>query len=108
MEPLYIKIKETRKARGLTQQQLAERVGYTDRSTVARIEAGEIDLPQSKIIQFAEALGVSPRYLMGWSSEDSTTDSLMAEIKTLPDDSKKHLLAYIKLMKDSPGFDPDK
>lgn len=108
MEPLYEKIKETRKTKGLTQQQLAELVGYNDRSTIARIEAGEIDLPQSKIVQFAEALGVTPGYLMGWTSEDSTTDSLMAEIKKLPDGSKKHLLAYIKLMKDVWESNPDK
>lgn len=108
MEPLYINIKETRKAKNLTQQQLAELVGYNDRSTIARVEAGEIDLPQSKIKQFADALGVTPAYLMGWSSDDLTTDSLMNEIEPLPASQKKHLLEYIKFLKNAPGFDNDK
>lgn len=82
MEPLYENIKNTRKLRGLTQQQLAEMVGYNDRSTVARIEAGEIDLPQSKIKQFADALGVSPAYLMGWTSDGSRSVDI------------EHLLSY--------------
>jgi repressor LexA len=33
---------------------------------IAKIEKGQIDLPQSKIEQFAEALNVSPSQLMGW------------------------------------------
>lgn len=35
------KIKQLRKERGLTQKQLAEMVGYTDRSMIAKIEAGK-------------------------------------------------------------------
>ena len=58
-------IKALRKQLGLSQEELAIKVGYTDRSSVAKIEAGLVDLTQSKIAAFAAALGVSPAQLMG-------------------------------------------
>lgn len=64
---LHENIKLLRETRGLSQQELAALVGYTDRSSIAKIEAGQVDLSQSKIAAFAKALGVSPAYLMGWS-----------------------------------------
>ena len=66
MLKLYENIKIRRKALKMTQEELAKRTGYTDRSSIARIEKGEIDLPQSKILQFADALETTPSVLMGW------------------------------------------
>ena len=66
---LYANIRACRKAAKMTQEELAHRTGYTDRSSIARIEKGEIDLPQSKILQFAEALGTTPSHLMGWDQQ---------------------------------------
>lgn len=71
MLKLYENIKIRRKALKMTQEELAKRTGYTDRSSIARIEKGEIDLPQSKILQFADALETTPSVLMGWVSEES-------------------------------------
>ena len=39
---------------------------YNNHSTIGRIEAGKVDIPQSRIVQFSEVLGVSVAYLMGW------------------------------------------
>lgn len=44
------KIKERRAALGMTQQDLAELVGYKDRSAVNKIETGENDINQTKIV----------------------------------------------------------
>ena len=63
------KIKERRIALNLSQRDLAERMGYSNHSTIARIEAGKVDLPQSKIVQFAEVLKISIADLMGWKDE---------------------------------------
>lgn len=62
------KIKDRRTQLGWSQRDLASRMGYTH-STVGRIETGKIDIPQSRIVQFAEVLGVSVAYLMGWDEE---------------------------------------
>lgn len=64
-------IKALREQQGLSQEALAERIGYKDRSTIAKIEAGLVDLSQSKIAAFAKALDVTPAYLMGITTERS-------------------------------------
>lgn len=70
MLELYKRIRQLRQAKGMSQQELAERTGYTDRSSIAKIEKGDVDLTESKIQAFADALGVRPSYLMGWEDED--------------------------------------
>lgn len=62
---LYLNIKNYRSELGMTQSELAKIVGYTDRSMIAKIEAGKIDLSISKLTLFANALGVTPTELMG-------------------------------------------
>lgn len=68
---LYENIKKLRKELNLTQTELAEKMGYADKSMIAKIEKGQIDLPQSKIFAFAKALGTSPSELMGLDGIDS-------------------------------------
>ena len=63
-------IMEARKRAGLTQEELAAKVGYKTKSAINKIELGIRDLPQKKIVQFAEALGTTPAALMGWVSEE--------------------------------------
>jgi len=65
MNKLYENIKNRRNALGMTQQELAEKMGYTNRSSIAKIENGAVDLSQSKIIQFAKVLETTPSELMG-------------------------------------------
>lgn len=62
------KIKQRRTELKWSQRDLAERMGYSH-STVTRIENGKIDIPQSRIVQFAEVLQTSIAYLMGWEEE---------------------------------------
>lgn len=68
---LYENIKKYRKERGLTQDELAKKAGYTDRSSIAKIEKGIVDLSQSKIKQFADIFGISPGDLIGWDDDTS-------------------------------------
>ena len=72
---LYDNIKKLRISKNLSQDQLAKMVGYTDRSSIAKVEAGVVDLTQSKIQAFAEALGTTPTVLMGL--DDSDDDARM-------------------------------
>lgn len=68
---LHENIKFYRKKLGLSQEELAKKTGYTDRSSIARIEKGEIDLPQSKIALFARAFNISSNDLFGECAEGS-------------------------------------
>lgn len=66
---LYKNIRERRKQLDMSQDQLAQLAGYTDRTSISKIEAGKVDLTQSKIKAIADALRTTPAYLMGWSED---------------------------------------
>lgn len=72
-----IRIKRTEK--GWSQRELAAKMGYSNHSTIGKIETGKVDLPQSKVVQFAEILNVSVAYLMGWEDEIKKAPEEMAE-----------------------------
>ena len=67
MLELYNNIKKRRLDLGLTQSDLAKKLGYSDKTMISKIENGMVDMPQSKIIKIAEVLHTTPGYLMGWS-----------------------------------------
>lgn len=71
MLQLYKNIKKRRLELQLTQADLATKLGYADKSMIAKIEKGLVDLPQSKILAFADVLQISPSDLMGWEQIDT-------------------------------------
>lgn len=73
-------IAEARKRAGLTQEELAERVGYKTKSAINKIELGLRDLPQKKIVAFAKALGVTPARIMGWEEEQKQKTDIAVDI----------------------------
>lgn len=73
MIELYHRIKRRREELNLSQDELAQRLGYKSRSSINKIEKGINDIPQSKIKAFAVALNTSPEYLMGWTDNKSQT-----------------------------------
>ena len=109
MLELYKNIKNRRKELGLSQEELAKMVGYTDRSSIAKIESGDVDLPQSKIVAFARALDISPGDLMG-DPLYTPAHTLMELVKdppmvealqtylTLPPYEKQHVIDTINLL----------
>lgn len=60
---IYDRIKYLREKAGMSQQELAEKVGFKTASAVNKIELGLRDINQSKIKAFADALHVTPSYL---------------------------------------------
>lgn len=67
---IYERIKSLRESKGLTQEDLALKVGYKSRSAINKIEAGIRDINQTQIVAFAKALGTTPGYLMGWEGNE--------------------------------------
>lgn len=70
LEEMGKRIKDLRIKRSMSQTRLAELVGYKDKTAIAHIEAGRRDIPQSKLIAIAEALGTSPSYLLDGDADD--------------------------------------
>ena len=54
------RVRQIRTAKGMSQDELAAKAGYTSRSTISKIENGHADVPRSQIVMIADALGVNP------------------------------------------------
>lgn len=100
MLELYKRIRQRREMLGLSQDELAKKLGYKSRSSINKIEKGENDIPQSKIVAFAEALNTTPEYLMGWNDRASITNTeekeLLNGFNSLTTDGKNTLMTMLK------------
>lgn len=106
MEDIYKRIKSLRQANKMTQSELAEKVGYADKTMVSRVENGKIDLSQSQIVKFAKALNTTPGFLMGWKEDISPEDLIPIasnEDRTsfIPTDEEIELLKKLRLLDNS-------
>jgi transcriptional regulator with XRE-family HTH domain len=101
------KIKSRRQELQWSLQDLADKMGYANKSTIARIESGIIDVPQSKVVKFAEVMGVTVGYLMDWEQEqkkptiedDELSDNMKKLIdfaKSVPEDKVELVLKVMK------------
>lgn len=110
MIPLYQNIKKRRIEIGMSQEELAEKLGYKSRSTIAKIEAGVNDITQSKIISFAKALNTTVGYLMGDDEETPTIKPVerkltnnekifLEEINDLTEEEQQKVLDFIHFTK---------
>lgn len=82
---IYDRIKQLREQQGLSQQVLAEKVGFKTASAINKIELGLRDINQTKIILFAKALNTTPAYLMGW--EDKQENSYLLPQPTITENT---------------------
>lgn len=60
------RIKQCRLNLGMTQEELAAKMGYNGKSTISAAENCGDNITTTKVRKFADALGVSFRYLMGY------------------------------------------
>ena len=70
------RIMNRRKELGMTQDDLAKKMGYKSRSTINKIEMGINDISQSKVVMFSKVLDTTIAYLMGWDEEESITEEI--------------------------------
>ena len=84
-----------RKRLGWTQEELATKMGYKSKSTINKIELGINDIPQSKIVKFADVLGTTPAHLMGW--EDESEENSSPDQNALTDKEQKLLESFRRL-----------
>lgn len=100
------KIKQARIAKGMTQEELGEKLGYKSRSSVNKIETGERDIPRSQLKKIASILGVSPISLLGLENEnppsvpvrtkDEWIDTILSQ---LSENEVKELLTFAQFLK---------
>lgn len=107
MLKLYENIRELRKQNKWTQEELALRMGYSDRSMIAKIESGKVDISQSKIMEFAKVFDVDPGDLMGWQDPDyvifpddltEKATELWRQYESLSPEKQAAFLNYLKFL----------
>lgn len=113
------RIANRRKQLGMTQTELAYKMGYKSKAAISKIETNVNDITQSTIVKFAEALDTSVSYLMGWEDDlkslaEETVqrneiievfDSLPPELRTRALDLIKELARLSKSQDDRGGSD---
>lgn len=77
------RIKLQRAVLGMSQTELAKKLGYSEKSAISKIENGQTEPPVSKVQQFADVLQTSVAYLMGWG-----------EVNTLEEDEQELLSIF--------------
>lgn len=65
---LASKVKQRRIELGLSQEELAKKMGYSSRTSINKIENGR-PVSQKIIVRLAEALETTPAYLIGWDND---------------------------------------
>lgn len=62
---MYDRIRQRRLELGMTQKELADKLGYKNKTAITKIESGKVDLTQSKILAFSQALQTTVDFLLG-------------------------------------------
>lgn len=105
-EEIGKRIRELRIKQGMSQEQLAKAVGYTSehsRSTINKVEQGQNDIVQSKLKEYAKALGVTVGYLLGIEDTDGfdivyEPENLKLEVNALEQIQKKYGKDAVQLL----------
>lgn len=104
MSQLNDNIRELRKAKHLTLEELADKVG-TSRQNVHRYETGEVtNIPYDKIILLANALGVTPGQLMGFDENGMAERAMRYEVAMSKNKDLKELNSIIQAHHEDASF----
>lgn len=90
---LNIRIRELRKARGLTLEQLASRISVSA-PHLSEVERGKKNLNNHLMERLASALGVSHADLIADPEQDGGVSRLMGTLKALPDEDRARVEAF--------------
>lgn len=95
-----LRIKNKRIEIGISQEDLAARMGLKSKSTICKIERGEDNLTSDSLNKYAKALGVTVDYLVGNedSSGNKTVNKLLLELQ---DEEKSQANEFLNLYQDA-------
>lgn len=102
MSDISNKVRKRRLSLGLSQEDLAKKLGYKSKTTINKIESGVNDIPRKKIKDFAVALETTPEYFLDYSNSLSSTsstkdDNHIVEIDSITYEEETLLFYYRKL-----------
>lgn len=104
-----VRIRELRKLRGLSQEELAERAGYKSGSAmISQIEKGRKNVSNDKLFAIAKALDVTPNILHGIEEPNSESALILSKLNQLNEEGRKMVLEYIDFISSNPKYTAQK
>lgn len=115
MNDAGLRIRNRRIELGMTQDELAAKVGYKSKVSICKLET-ERDLPIKKLKPIADALDISVAELMGWDDihdfkfsnvntdalasavTDDVSNQIMIEVHKMNAPEREELLNYIRFL----------
>ncbi len=97
------RIKTLREYKNLTQEDLAKKAGYSDKSSISKIESSGNNISLKKISKIAAALDVSPENLLGTDESSQKAQSHVAKERNsleIPPDLQESLDKFSNLLID--------
>lgn len=104
------KVRLRREYLGMSQEELAIKMGYKSRSSINKIECGR-SVSQKIIYRLAEVLETTPAYLLGWENDpegaaafeasiltDAELMEMIKEYQALSDEDKKTVIQMIRFL----------
>ena len=91
-------IKERRIRLGLSQKELAEALGYQDRSAVSRLESGERQVAAEQLPELARILKCTVSELLEQKETQPIDDRISMLFEQLSDAKKEEAVRYIQFL----------
>lgn len=101
------RVKIARENAGLTQSELAKKVGFNSYTTISKIESDNSNTTRDKIVAIAKATNVSPMFLMGYDKSNDispTIKNIIELAKSLNYDGQKVLENYAEFLSNSDAY----
>lgn len=96
------RIRVRREELGLSQKELARKLGYVSRTSISNIENDRRALRQKSIKAIADALQTTPSYIMGWEeeksseSDDKLKSAVIEIVKNIPPEKREDFIRYLE------------
>ena len=91
------KIKKYRKSIGMTQQELAIKVGYNGKTSISEIEKGKNDVPTEKLSKIAQVLGVSVSDLLEDNKKKAYNEPYHVDTSFLSSEEQQELKSLLDM-----------
>lgn len=94
------RIRNQRKRLSISQQELAETVGYKGKEAISRIESGQINIPMNKLMEITKALQMNVSDLFDtYQHVSPSSRNIIKTLEELPEADKQRIMSYIEVIR---------
>lgn len=90
-------VREQRKSMGLTQEELAKKLGYSSAAMISKLEKGQTDIGNDRLSLLVDIFHVDARVLLfGGNVQESTSDKIHQAVELMNADQLEQTWNYIE------------